>query len=131
MTALAPTLQRSSLSGWPGSAGQPANHDRLPRHLPAAAALPPAAHRQSPLSPGLGRSQRQTISAFLDHLEDSAVTPPAAATPGWPRSTRCSATPRCAIPSTPSSSSRSWPSRKNASTARRSRSSPPPKPTRC
>jgi hypothetical protein len=52
----------------------------------------------------------------------AAGTALAAATPGWPRCARCSATPRCAIPSTPSSSSRCWPSRKNGSTAPRSRS---------
>ena len=64
----------------------------------------------------------EAISAFLDHLEAGAGTAPAAATPGWPRCARCSATRHCAIPSTPSSSSRCWPSRKNASTRAPSRS---------
>ena len=43
------------------------------------------------------------IAAFLDHLETSAATASAPATPALPRSTRCSATPRCATPNTPRS----------------------------
>jgi hypothetical protein len=91
--------------------------------------------RQRQASPQTVTSYRNTFRLLLrflqQHTGKAAGTPPAAATPGWPRCARCSATPRCAIPSTPSSSSRSWLSRKNASTAHRSRSSPLPKPTRC
>jgi site-specific recombinase XerC len=41
------------------------------------------------------------IAAFLDHLEHDRATARAPATPGWRRCTRCSATRRCATPSTP------------------------------
>ena len=73
----------------------------------------------------------EAISAFLDHLEDSRGNTARS------RNARLAALRslfRYAAlrhPSTPSSSSRSWPSRKNASTAHRSRSSPPPKPACC
>ena len=40
------------------------------------------------------------IGAFLNHLEQTAGTARRHATPGSRRSTRCFATPRCAIPST-------------------------------
>ena len=51
------------------------------------------------------------ISAFLDHLEDQRATASGPGTCGWPRSTRCSPTPPCATPSTPTTSLASWPSR--------------------
>ena len=51
------------------------------------------------------------VSAFLDHLRTIAATATGPATPGSPRSTPCSATPPCAAPSTPPTSSASWPSR--------------------
>ena len=40
------------------------------------------------------------IGAFLTHLKTTAATASAPATTAWPRSTRSTATPRCAIPST-------------------------------
>ncbi len=40
------------------------------------------------------------IGAFLNHLEPTAATAPAPATPGWRRSTRSTGTPRSATPST-------------------------------
>ncbi len=42
------------------------------------------------------------IGAFLTDLEPPAATAPPPATPGSPRSARCSATRRCRPPSTPS-----------------------------
>src|SRR4249920_2469277 len=42
------------------------------------------------------------VAAFLTHLERDRPTGYAPATLAWRRSTRCSATPRCATPSTPS-----------------------------
>lgn len=42
----------------------------------------------------------QLIGAFLTTSSTTAATAPAPATPGWRRSTRCSASPRCATPST-------------------------------
>jgi hypothetical protein len=41
------------------------------------------------------------IGAFLDDLEHGRATAPGPATPGSRPSIRCSATPRCATPSTP------------------------------
>ena len=58
------------------------------------------------------------IGAFLDHLEHERRNRSAPATPAWPRSARCFATARCAIPSTPTRSSASWRSRPSAATAR-------------
>ena len=59
------------------------------------------------------------IGAFLDHLEhEPRQQRRGPATPGWPRSTRCFASPRCATPSTPPTSNASWPSHPNASTGR-------------
>ena len=72
-----------------------------------------------------GPATRRLISAFLDHLEHRAgATPSAAATPGWPRSTPCSASRRCATPSTPPTSPGYWPSRPSAATRPSSPSSP-------
>ena len=72
------------------------------------------------------------IAAFLDHLErERAQQRCAPATTGWPRSTRCSATPRCTTPSTPPPSSGCWRSRPNATNATWSPTSPSPRSTRC
>jgi UDPglucose 6-dehydrogenase len=43
----------------PAGPGQPADGDLLQEYLPAAAEVHPAAHRQSSLSPGLGRPRRR------------------------------------------------------------------------
>ena len=61
-----------------------------------------AAHRQAALALDLA-----DLDAAADRRRSSttsnttAATASAPATPAWPRSTRCSATPRCATPSTP------------------------------
>ena len=49
----------------------------------------------------LGDLDAPLIGAFLDHLEHERGNSPQPATPGSPPSTRCSATQRCATPSTP------------------------------
>ena len=60
------------------------------------------------------------ISAFLETWSRSVTTAPAPGTPAWPPSTPSSTTRGCAIPSTPRSSPRSWPSRPNAARGPRS-----------
>ena len=101
----------------PPAPRQPAHRCRLPGHLPAAAGLRPARTGKPPSRLELADLDATMIAAFLDHLTTDRQTPPRPATPGWPRSTRCSATPRCAPPSTPPSSSGYWPSPTAAPTA--------------
>ena len=71
----------------------------------------------------LGREPSQLDIADLDAARSprssitsrpSVATAPAPATRAWPRSTRCSATPRCATPSTPTTSNACSRSRPNA-----------------
>ncbi len=56
------------------------------------------------------------IAAFLDPSNTTAATASGPATPGWPRSTPCSATPPWPIPNMPSRSPGSWRSHPSAST---------------
>ena len=58
----------------------------------------------------------QTVGAFLNHLENDRGNTVRPATPGWPQSTPCSSTRRCATPSTPPTSSGSSRSRPSATT---------------
>ena len=85
-------------------------------------AVPPG-HR------GPGRPDDQRVPRPRSNT--SAETASGPATPGWPRSTPCSASRRCATPSTPPTSPGSWRSRPSGPTRRSSPSSPPRKPTRC
>ena len=95
------------------------------------------AHRQSPCTRSTSTTSTPAmISGFLDHLEHergNSVTDPQR--PTRRQCTRCSASRRCAIPNTPTSSNACWPSRPNASTGptvtfltptRSTRCSPPP-----
>ena len=101
----------------PPAPRQPPHHRRLPRHAPAAARLRRQQHRQATLRARLRRPRRAADRARSSTTsKPTAATAPAPATPGWPRSTRCSATPRCATPNTPPTSSGSWPSHPNGST---------------
>jgi len=70
---------------------------------------------RQPSQLGVADLDAVTIGAFLQHLETgSGETRPRPVTLGWPRSTPSSATPRCATPSTPRSSSGCWPSHLSA-----------------
>jgi integrase/recombinase XerD len=115
----------------PAAPGQPANGDLIPEHLPATAALPPAAHRQSRLSPGLGRPGRRDDlrvpgpprSRTREHRPQPQRPAGRAA---LPVPLRGAAPPRArpAHPAGPGHPAKTL-------RPRRSRSSPPPKPARC
>ena len=62
-----------------------------------------------------GRRADHGVSDRIWRPTGPTRSPPA--TPGWPRSAPCSATPRCAHPNTPTRSAGCWASRPNAATA--------------
>jgi len=69
---------------------------------------------RQPSQLGVADLDAVTIGAFLQHLKPSGVTRPRRVMLAWPRSTPSSATPRCATPSTPRSSSGCWQSHPSA-----------------
>ena len=112
---------------------QPAHHRLLPRHAGGCCC---ALRRTGPArrrpSSSLAQLDAPMIGAFLDHLEhERGATASPAATPGSPRSTRCSGSPRSATPSTRRSSAACSPSRPNAASAPWSCFLPPTRSTRC
>ena len=115
MTALAAPSGVLHRPAHPPAASQPAHHRRLPRHAADAPGLRRPAHRETAVRLDFADLDAPAIGAFLDHLPSmTGATASGPATPAWPRSTPCSATPPCATPSTPPASSGSWPSRPNA-----------------
>ena len=74
---------------------QPAHDQRLPRHVPAATPLRATAHRQAAVQ-APARGPRRTVDRRVPRSPRARppTTALAPATPDWPRSTRCSATPR-------------------------------------
>ena len=99
MTALAPTLQAFFTERLMASA-RPSHTIAGPTATPPAAArLRRAKTGKAPSALDIADLDAPLVAAFLDHLEARpAQQRRAPATPGWPRSTRCSATPHCDHP---------------------------------
>ena len=86
----------------PSAPGQPAHRRRLPRHACGCCSSSPQRDRQAARRPGHHRPGRRPDRGVPDPPGGRAGQQrDAPATPGWPRSSRCSATPRCTPPSTP------------------------------
>ena len=117
MTALAPALQafftdRLALQRQASSHTVAAYRDALKMLVVYAAQRA----GKAPSRLDIADLNAQAVGAFLTTWKTTAATASGPATPGSPRSTPCSATPRCATPSMPPTSSGSWPSRPSATT---------------